>query len=82
VYRSGKYLIQLTKTDNSEFQSAEVMVVHNGTVPTVEVYAVTYTGASALGSFTANISGSDVNINATALAGDVNAKVHATLMKL
>jgi hypothetical protein len=82
VYRSGKYLIQLTKSDNSEFQSAEVMVVHNGTTPTIEVYAVTYTGASALGSFTSNISGSDVNINATALAGDVNAKVHATLMKL
>jgi len=82
VYRSGKYFIQLTKTDNSEFQSAEVMVVHNGTTPTVEVYAVTYTGASALGSFTANISGNDVNINATALAGDVNAKVHPKLMKL
>ena len=82
VYRSGKYFIQLTKSDNSEFQSTEVMVVHNGTTPTIEVYAVTYTGASALGSFTANISGNDVNLNATALAGDVNAKVHPILMKL
>ena len=82
VYRSGKYFVQLTKSDNSEFQAAEIIVVHNGTTPTIEVYGVTYTGASALGSFTANIAGNDVNINATALAGDVNAKVHPILMKL
>jgi hypothetical protein len=81
LYRSGKFFIQLTKADNTEYQAAEVIVVHNGTTPTIEVYGVTYTGASNLATFSSNISGSTVNINASAAVA-VNVKVSPTLMKL
>jgi hypothetical protein len=81
LYRSGKYFVQLTKTDNTEYQAAEIIVVHNGTTPVIEVYGVTFTGAANLATFSANISGSTVNINATASA-DVNVKAHPVLMKL
>ena len=81
VYRSGKYFVQLTKTDNTEYQAAEIIVVHNGTTPVIEVYGVTFTGSANLATFSANISGSSVNINATAYA-DVNVKAHPVLMKL
>ena len=81
LYRSGKFFVQLSKNDNSEFQATEVIVVHNGTTPTVEVYGVTYTGAANLATFSANISGSTLNINASA-AADVNVKTHPVLMKI
>ena len=73
--------MQLTKTDQSEFQAAEIIVVHDGTTPVIEVYGVTFTGAANLATFSANISGSTVNINATAYA-DVDVKAHPVLMKL
>jgi len=81
VHRSGKFLVQLSAESEGEYQSAEVMVVHNGTTATIETYAVTYTGAANLATFSANVSGSTININASATA-NVNVKSFATLMKI
>ena len=81
VHRSGKFLVQLSAESLGEYQSAEVMVVHNGTTATIETYAVTFTGAANLATFSANVSGSTININASATA-NVNVKSFATLMKI
>jgi hypothetical protein len=81
VHRSGKFLIQLSAEGTGEYQTAEVICVHNDTVASIEVYGVTFTGAANLATFSANISGNDVNINASAVT-DVDIKSFATLMQI
>lgn len=81
VHRSGKFFIQLSDEDSGEYQAAEVVCVHNDTTAFLEVYGVTFTGAANLATFSANVSGNDININASA-AGNVNVKSFATLMKI
>ena len=81
VHRSGKYFIQVSDEDTGEYQSSELICVHNGITPQIAVYGVTFTGAANLATFSANISGNDVNLNATPV-GNVNIKTFATLMKI
>jgi hypothetical protein len=81
VHRSGKFFVQVSDEDSGEYQSAEVICVHNGTTATIATYAVTFTGTANLAIFSANISGDDVNLNATPI-GNVNVKSFATLMKI
>jgi hypothetical protein len=81
VHRSGKFFVQVSDEDSGEYQSAEVICVHNGTTATIATYAVTFTGTANLATFSANISGNDVNLNATPV-GNVNVKSFATLMKI
>ena len=81
VHRSGKFFIQLSDEDSGEYQAAEIVCVHNDTTAFLEVYGVTFTGAANLATFSANVSGNDININASA-AANVNVKSFATLMKI
>jgi hypothetical protein len=81
VHRSGKFFVQVSDEGSGEYQSAEVICVHNGTTATIATYAVTFTGTANLATFSANISGNDVNLNATPV-GNVNVKSFATLMKI
>jgi hypothetical protein len=81
VHRSGKFFVQVSDENSGEYQSSEVICVHNGTTATIATYAVTFTGAANLATFSANISGNDVNLNATPV-GNVNVKSFATLMKI
>ena len=81
VHRSGKFFVQVSDENSGEYQAAEVICVHNGTTATIATYAVTFTGAANLATFSANISGNDVNLNATPV-GNVNVKSFATLMKI
>lgn len=81
VHRSGKFFVQVSDEGTGEYQSAEVICVHNDTTATIATYAVTFTGTGNLATFSANISGNDVNLNATPV-GNVNVKSFATLMKI
>ena len=81
VHRSGKFFVQVSDENSGEYQAAEVICVHNGTTAIIATYAVTFTGAANLATFSANISGNDVNLNATPV-GNVNVKSFATLMKI
>jgi hypothetical protein len=82
VYRSGKFFVQLSDESGTEYQAAEVLVVHNGTTPTIEVYGVTFTGAANLATFSSNIAGSVVNLNASSAGANLTAKVTPTLMRI
>jgi hypothetical protein len=81
VHRSGKFFVQVSDENTGEYQATEVICVHDGTTPQVATYGVTFTGAANLATFSANISGNDVNLNATPV-GNVNIKTFATLMKI
>lgn len=82
VYRSGKFFVQLSDDSGTEYQAAEVLVVHNDTTSSIEVYGVTYTGAANLATFSSNIAGSIVNLNASSAGANLTAKVTPTLMRL
>jgi hypothetical protein len=81
IHRSGKFFVQVSNEGTGEYQAAEVICVHNDTTATIATYAVTFTGTANLATFSANISGNDVNLNATPV-GNVNVKSFATLMKI
>lgn len=82
VYRSGKFFVQLSDESGTEYQAAEVLVVHNGTTPSIEVYGVTFTGVANLATFSSNIAGSVVNLNASSAGANLRAKVTPTLMRI
>jgi hypothetical protein len=82
VNRGGEFLVSLSKTDSTEFQMAKVVLVHDDTTPYLETYAVTYTGAANLATFSANISGSTVWLNASSAGANLQVKVSSTLIKV
>jgi len=54
VYRSVKYFVQVTNTTSGEYQSSELLAVHNGVNLYITAFANIYTGANLLGSFSAS----------------------------
>ena len=82
VYRSGKFFVQLSDEGGTEYQAAEVLVVHDGTTASIEVYGVTYTGAANLATFSSNVAGSVINLNASSAGANLRAKVTPTLMRI
>jgi len=79
-YRSAKYVIQITQ--NSSYQSSEVVVVHNGSTTTMTEYAVVETNGS-LGNFSTDVSGGNARLLVTmASATSAVIKIHRILMKL
>lgn len=82
TYRSGKFFVQLSDGVSGEYQAAEVIAVHNGTTSSIEVYAVTFTGAANLATFSSNIAGGIAYLNASSAGANLEIKVTPTLMKL
>jgi hypothetical protein len=72
TYRSGKYMLQATCTagsDINQYQTSEILVIHNGTTSTLTDYAVIRTGNN-LVTFTTDINGGNVRLLAQATAGN------------
>jgi hypothetical protein len=82
TYRSGKFFVQLSDDNAGEYQSAEVIAVHNGTTCSIEVYGVTFTGAANLATFSCNIAGGTAYLNASSAGANLAIKVTPTLMKI
>lgn len=82
TYRSGKYMLQVTCTagsDINQYQTSEILVIHNGTVSTLTDYAVIRTGNN-LVTFTTDVSGGNVRLLAQATAGNtVKVKLTRTI---
>lgn len=81
LYRSGKFIVQLSDGAGN-YQTAEILLIHNDTTPTIETYGVVSTG-SQLANFSANIAGSTCWLNAINLGTNtLTAKVSTSLMKI
>ena len=72
TFRSGKYLVQVTK--GTTYEVSEVLVVHNGSVATQVQYGVTFTDAT-LGSTSAAIVSANVELSYTGVAAGNTVKV-------
>lgn len=64
-YRSAKYYFQVSNPGLGEYESSEVMVVHDGTTAYRTQYARIYTGANSLGSVAVTINSGNVDVSFT-----------------
>jgi len=75
TYRASKLLIQIEASDKSYFEIDEVTVIHDGTSATLIEYGqmtandLTPTAISGLGTYSAYLSGSNLNIDLTPNSG-------------
>jgi hypothetical protein len=81
TFSSGKVLVELSETSGTHFQSSELVVVHNGTVANVTAMS-SWTSAANLATFSANISGAYVYINASSAGANLTVKTQATLFRI
>ena len=80
TYRTGKFVVQIVDSTNSQYHSVEIMLIHDGTTVTQTHYNAVHT-ASELGTFDASISGGNVLLQFTATAStSKTVKVLATLL--
>ena len=65
TYRSAKLEISIKDATASEYESTEVLMVHNGSTTSITEYGTIFTGSAALGTISATYSGSNVLIQYT-----------------
>jgi len=68
TYRSAKYVYQVSNTDKTEYQSGEILVIHDGTTAYLTEYAKMATGNNDLVTFTVDINSGNVRLRAQAQA--------------
>ena len=68
TYRSAKYEYHITDTgaDPDEYQTGELMVIHDGSNAKHNSYGVIFTGTAALGTFSTDVSSSNCRLRFTA----------------
>lgn len=68
TYRSARFQVQITQS--TDYQSSDLMVIHNGTASNIVEYGSIATG-DYLASFTSTISGSDLLLQATMVSAGI-----------
>lgn len=76
-YRTAKYLVQVSDAANVSYQSSEILVTHNNTIPTISVYGTVYTSSNLVG-FTATLTSGNVNLKATSTGANCAVKIQKT----
>ena len=85
TYRSAKYEYQITNTGASpdEYQTGEMMVLHDGTNSKHNDYGVIFTGSSPLGTFSTDVSSGNCRLRFTATNSDaITVKVARKAIKV
>ena len=75
AYRGAKYVITSTDVTNSQYQTAEIIVVHDGTTPSISVYGVVNTGPSTIMTFSASIATGTVTLYGTGVSASNTVKL-------
>ena len=74
TYRSAKYVLTISNSGNTAYQSTEVLVIHDGTTPYLQDVSV-FTGAAPIMTFTTIISTGNVILQGTGTATGNTVKV-------
>jgi len=80
TYRGAKYYISANNTGKTELHNLECLVVHNGSDAFITTYNSNFTGSNELISLTADISGSNVRLRATANEPNTAVKMYRVLL--
>jgi len=81
-YRTGKYVISSSYILGFEYQSDEILVVHNGISANLNILGTTYTGANSIMNFSANIVSGNVVIYGSGVSSGNNVKLTKTLISI
>jgi len=73
TYRSAKLEISIKDATASEYESTEVLMVHNGTTASITEYGTIFTGSAALGTISATYSSGNVLIQYTRTGSNTHA---------
>ena len=70
AFRSARYTVQVTNVTDSTYQITEILLIHDGTTPSMTEYSTIFTGSAREASFDADISSSNVRLLATPASTD------------
>jgi hypothetical protein len=79
TYRSAELFVQMQDTANTEYSAMKAIVTHDGSTAYISVFGITNTGASDLGTLTANYNSGTVEVKAVSTGGQTEAKVQYSL---
>jgi|TARA_B110000285_G_scaffold30359_1_gene31043 hypothetical protein len=68
--RSCRYTIQITNSTDNTYQITEVLLIHDGTTPSMTEYGTIFTGAAIESTFDADITAGNVRLLATPASAD------------
>jgi len=69
VFRSARFTVQVTNSTDSTYHLTEILMIHDGTTPSITEYGTIFTG-SAEATFDADISSGNVRLLATPASAD------------
>jgi hypothetical protein len=70
IFRSARYTIQITNVTDSTYHLTEMLLIHDGTTPSISEFGTIFTGSAAEAVFTADISSGNVRLLATPASTD------------
>ena len=73
-YRSAKYVVSVSNSGNSQYQTSEIILIHDGVTPHISYNSV-FTGASPIMTFTTAITGTNVLLQGTGVSSGNTVKV-------
>lgn len=82
VYRSAKYIIQVSHAGSGEYESSEVLVIHNGTTASKTQYALIHTGVNPLGTVSVAVNAGNMELSYTGANTSNAVKAYATYIKV
>jgi hypothetical protein len=80
AFRAAKYIVTFTNGTTS-YETAEILVIHDGTTATRTLYGSISTSGSDLGTYTVTISGDEVLLQCAAVSGTGTVKAMATYIR-
>ena len=70
TFRTARYTIQITNTTDSTYHVTELLLIHDGTTPSITEYGTIYTGSAEEATFDADIVSGNVRLLATPASTD------------
>ena len=69
-HRSARYTVQVTNSTDSTYMVSEILLIHDGTTPSITEYGVIFTGSAREAAFDADISSGSLRLLATPASTD------------
>ena len=69
-FRSARYTVQVTNVTDSTYQITEILLIHDGTTPSMTEYGTIFTGSAAEATFDADIVSGNIRLLATPASAD------------
>ena len=82
IYRSAKYVIQVSDSVSGEYEVREALVVHDGSAAYITEYGITYTGSAMIGDASVSMSAGNVQLTYTTAAVTATVKVISTYINV